>query len=163
MRKLVGLAICLVGVCGCARENARVVTRMNVGASLTRALPWNPLRGSVVTSWIDPKASTMSTLYGNDVAVAYARTNTEHVYPAGSMLSLVTWTQQEDERWYGAKIPAAPESVEFVMVGSTAEKQPIYSYQEFRGKPLTRVSAVEGPAPNERVAYLLAQRAAVMP
>ena len=40
----------------------------------------------------------MYTLFGNDLAVQYAHTNPQHDYPAGSVLSLVTWSQQEDPR-----------------------------------------------------------------
>ncbi len=99
----------------------------------------------------------MSTLFGNDVAVQYARTNGAMKYPAGAVLSVVTWGQQEDPRWFGGNIPKAPRSVEFVTVGST------YSYQRYEGSPLKKVASEDGAAPNDRAAYLLAQRAAVMP
>jgi hypothetical protein len=39
----------------------------------------------------------------------------------------------------------------------------LYSYQEYEGKPLKRVTAQEGRTLNDRGAYLLSQRAAVMP
>jgi hypothetical protein len=50
--------------------------------------------GRVVTSWIDPRNSTMSTLYGNDSEDA--------------VLTLVTWKQIPDEHWFGAKIGSLP-------------------------------------------------------
>jgi hypothetical protein len=99
----------------------------------------------------------MSTLFGNDVAARYMRANAEMKYPAGSVSSLVTWSQQEDPRWSGGKIPAKPKSVEIVRAGAA------YSYQRYEGSPLKKVAGVEGAAPNDRAAYLLAQRAAVMP
>ncbi|MGA7237229.1 MAG: hypothetical protein WBY44_16205 [Bryobacteraceae bacterium] len=37
-------------------------------------------------------------------------------YPIGAVLALVTWTKQEDDRWFGARIPAEVKSVEFVGV-----------------------------------------------
>jgi hypothetical protein len=94
---------------------------------------------------------------------SYARTNTQHEYPAGSTLSLVTWTQREDSRWFGARIPDGVKAVEFVFVGATAGARPSYSYQEFEGTPLKKLSSEEGPTPSGRAAYLLSQRAAVMP
>ena len=72
----------------------------NQSAGLVGDLPANPL-GWRVISVIDPATGTMSTLYGNDLAVEYARTHSQHDFPAGAVLSLVTWTQAEDSRWFG--------------------------------------------------------------
>jgi hypothetical protein len=156
-------AVLSLSIFGCADQNPRVATKINLEGSLVGDFPWNPLQGKVITSWIDKQNSTMSTLYGNDPAVQYARSNPQHNYPSGSVLSLVTWNQKEDDRWFGAKIPAAPRSVEFVTVGSTEDHRPWISYQQFEGAPLKKISAQDGPVPNDRAAYLLSQRAAVMP
>ena len=87
-------------------------------------------------------------------AVKYARANSGHYYPAGSMLSLVTWEQQEDRRWFGGKIPGSPKSVEFVTVSMDAEHRRSYLYQKFQGKPLKKILDEEGPTPTERTAYV---------
>jgi hypothetical protein len=150
----------LIFLVGCTGENARVATTLNKEAALVGELPWNPMQGKVITSWVDRQASTMTTVFGNDVAVRYARTNPETKYPAGSVLSVVTWSQQEDSRWFGGSIPAHAKSVEFVSVGSGAAA---YSYQRYEGSPLKKVAGEDGAAPNERAAYLLGRRAAVMP
>lgn len=105
-------------------------------AALAGDLPFNPLHWNVITTFVNRTDSTMSTLFGNDAAVHYARTHSQHEYPAGSALALVTWAQREDPRWFGGNIPATVKSVEFA-------------------KP--------GPAPSEREADLLSQRGAVMP
>jgi hypothetical protein len=130
-------------------------------ALLVGALPANPLQWQVITSEIDKQNST-TTLYGNDVAVRYPGTSTQLKYPAGSVLSLVTWTQREDSRWFGARIPDGVKSVGFVF-GAIADARPSYSYQECEGPPLKKLSSEEGPTPSGRAAYLLSQRAAVMP
>jgi hypothetical protein len=150
----------LVLLVGCSQENARVKTTLNQGAVLVGELPSNPMQGKVITSWVDKKASTMTTVFGNDVAVNYARTNPEKKYPVGSMLSVVTWGQQEDPRWFGGNIPSKVKSVEFLTVGTGAVA---YSYQRFEGSPLKKVAGEDGAVPSERAAYLLDQRAAVMP
>jgi Cytochrome P460 len=155
-------ALCLSAV-GCSRENPRVATALNSSAALAGPLPYNPLRWKVITSWIDKNDSTMSTLFGNDSAVSYARTSAQHNYPAGSILSLVTWNQRDDPRWFGAKIPAAPKSVEFVIITATPSGALTFSYQIFEGSPLKKVAAQQGSAPSDRASYLLSQRAAVMP
>jgi hypothetical protein len=148
---------------GCQRENPRVGTRLNDEASLQGELPFNPLRDRVITSWMDRSAGTMSTLYGNDVAIEYARRNAGREYPSGAVLSLVTWSQQEDPRWFGGRIPGSVASVEFVTVGTDAGHHPSFAYRRYEGKPLRRVSQPEGAAGSERAAFLISQRAAVMP
>jgi len=60
-------------------------------------------------------------------------------------------------------IPKAPKSVEFVTVNTGADQKPSYRYEEYEGTPLKKVSAEDHPTPEGRAAYVLAQRAAVMP
>ena len=159
---LMGVVLTL-SILGCAGDEPKISATFNHSASLTGDLPANPLQWKVITSAVDAANSTMSTLYGDDLAVRYARANLRHNYPDGSVLSLVTWTQREDSRWFGAKIPGEAKSVEFVFVKVSDDGRSSYSYQAYKGKPLKRVSAHESPTPNEREAYLLSQRAAVMP
>jgi hypothetical protein len=153
----------LLGLISCSKQNALVATTLNERAALAGDLPSNPLQSEVITSAVNKLDSTMWTLFGNDLAVKYARTNSGHDYPAGSVLSLVTWEQREDSRWFGGWIPGVPKSVESVTVSMGAEHRLAYSYQRLAGTPLKKISAEEGPTPNERAAYLLLQRAAVMP
>lgn len=167
MKSLISIsaALCL-GMLGCSATNPRVATKTNDQAYLVGELPWNPLQGKVITSWIGRRDSTMTTMFGNDVAVQYARSSSQPDYPAGSMLTAVTWNQQEDARWFGGKIPAAPKSVEFLTITSdaTGPHAAIYRYEDYEGQPLKRISVQQGSVPpNERAAYLLAQRAAVLP
>ena len=152
-----------VGILGCSNQNPSLVATQNKSAALTGGLPFNPLQGRVITSWINTQDSTMSTLYGNDLAVQYARTNDQHNYPAGSVLSVVTWKQQEDPRWFGARIPAAAKSVEYVMVKTASDQKPSYSYQTYAGTPLKKTLDQQDATSNDRVTWLLSQRAAVMP
>lgn len=110
----------LLTMAGCATTNPRVVTRLNGGAALNGDLPLNPLRWQVITSGVDPRNATMFTLFGNDAAVRHARSSADTEYPESSVLALATWEQQEDSRWFGARIPARPMSVEFVDVRAAA-------------------------------------------
>jgi hypothetical protein len=147
----------------CSSAGPKASATINQSASLVGPLPANPLQWKIITSAINKADSTMSTLYGNDLAVGYARANSQHDYPTGSVLSLVTWTQREDDRWFGAKIPDRVKSVEFVFVDAAEDGRPSYSYRDYQGTPLTMVSEQKGFTPNDRTAYLLAQRAAVLP
>src|SRR5258708_38934286 len=106
-------------------------------------------------------SSTMSPLLGNDPAVNCARSNSSCTYPSGSVLSLVTWSQKEDEYWFGAKIPAPVKSVEFIMVNSIASSEPSYSYEDYGGAPLVKLPPQADAAVKARLAYILSQRASV--
>jgi hypothetical protein len=152
--------VLMAGLSGCSdKTNARVATKLNQDAMLVGNLPANPLQGKVITSWIDKRNATMSTMFGNDVAVQNARTKAVVPYPVGAVLSVVTWGQQEDPRWFGGNIPKGVKAVEFVTVTAAGA----YSYQRFEGSPLKKVASVEGSDPTDRAGFLMAQRAAVMP
>jgi hypothetical protein len=148
---------------GCSSDEPKITASINQSASFSGNLPANPLQWKIITSSINTTDSTMSTLYGNDQAVKYARSNSQHNYPNGAILALVTWTQLEDTRWFGAKIPNQAKSVEFVFVEVAADGRPQYSYQNYQGAPLKLSTAQIVFTPSDRAAYLLSQRAAVMP
>jgi hypothetical protein len=157
----------LLAIMGCATacggDASRTTAVFNQGAAVLGEIPMNPLAWRVITSFIDPGSGTMSTLYGNDLAVEYARTHSQHDYPVGSVLSLVTWTENEDPRWYGAKIPSQVKSVEFVTAGKGENGVPQYSDEIYAGSPLKKVSDQQSGARPARIEYLLSSRAAVMP
>lgn len=156
------LSLCLI-ISGCATRHTDEAKRINEQASITEELPFNPLQWRVVTSSINIQDSTMSTLYGNDSAVQHARTDPQTPYPAGSTFSLVTWSQQDDEHWFGARIPGQIKSIEFVTVGTDPNKAPSFSYQSFEGSPLKKITADEPGNIDARIKYILSQRASVLP
>jgi hypothetical protein len=155
--------VCSLGLVGCASHPPATAPTLNQDASLSGGLPMNPLPWRIITSMADKTSSTMSTLYGNDLAVDYARAHSDRGYPDGSVLALVTWTQQNDPRWYGVKIPARVSSVEFLTVGALPDGHATYSYLEYAGAPLKQASAEQTAAPSGRAQFLMAQRAAVLP
>lgn len=152
-----------ISIAGCSGSQPKISATINQNASLVGALPANPLQWKVITSELNKSDSTMSTLYGNDIAVQYARTNSQHNYPKGAVLSLVTWNQSADERYFGAKIPDQAKSVEFIFVETGQDGHPSYSYQKYEGHPLKKREGSQDQATSERTTYLLSQRAAVMP
>ncbi len=154
------VALASLTICGCNTPKPEPAST-NQQAALTGQLPYNPLAWKVVTSSVNHGNSTMSTLYGNDTAIAYARSTADSAYPAGSVLALVTWAQRDDPHWFGAKIPASPQSVEFLSFFAQSGQQP--AYDVYRGSPLTRAGTINPDDAVRRVVYISTQRAAVMP
>ena len=146
----------MLALSGCSGKPGPVA--INQQAALSGQLPYNPLGWKVITSSVNQRQGTMSTLYGNDVAVAYARSKAGGSYPEGAVLALVTWGQREDPHWFGAMIPSQAQKVEFVSFGAAGAAP---AYERYQGSPLARAAASEeDPA---RVQYVVSQRAAVMP
>lgn len=131
-------------------------------AALPASLPHPPLDWNALTLYVDPKAHTMSVLFGNAKAVAAAKPRggsaAAPAYPAGAVLALVTWVQREDPHWFGARIPDAPQSVEFVQVA--APSQPV-SYRCFDGPALAEDQAPA--AMPERLHLILSLPPATLP
>ncbi len=159
MKYLVLAAVALAALTGCNSSSKPAPASTNQQAALTGSLPYNPLAWRAVTTWTSPRNGTTSTLYGNDLAVDYARSHADRAYPAGAVLAVVTWKEREDPHWFGARIPSSPQSVEFVTIPFGVGQGP--GYQRFEGSPLAEVGSTEAAA--QRVGYILAQRAAVIP
>lgn len=158
MRFFVLILTTLFALTGCESTRPEPAA-INQQASLTSKLPYNPLEWRVVTSWTNERQATMSTLYGNDLAIQNLRSSSASPYPPGSVLALVTWSQRDDPHWFGARIPSTPQSVEFVSI--SVRQSP--SYQRYEGAQLKLVNNTDGDATAKRIDYLVSQRAAVMP
>jgi hypothetical protein len=132
----------------------------NHAAALPAGLPYQPLGWQAITMFVDRKNHTMSTLYGNSEATesieaANAALSSPHYRP-GTVLALVTWIQREDPHWFGARIPAAPASVEFVTVGT----QGAPAYTRFAGPALAGTDAENGV---QRASFLLGLKPVALP
>jgi hypothetical protein len=151
-----------LSLAGCTSGRSRVFVQFNDEAPLTGELPVNPLQWGVITCGTDPGESTMSTLFGNDMAVRYSRVEGSGEYPPGSVLSLVTWRQQDDPRWFGARMPARVKSVEFVEFTNSEDDHRGVRYRFYSGYPLKEARNLAAGT-DARVAQLVSLRAAVMP
>jgi hypothetical protein len=69
----------------------------------------------------------------------------------------------EDGRWFGARIPGQPRSVEIVTIAAGADGQIQYAYQRYEGVPLKRVVNRQAGPSDERIRFLFRQRASVLP
>ena len=156
-------AFVVLVLAGCSEKRATTDELFNQKASLPAGLPFNPLQWAVISVAIDKHEGTMSTLYGNDLAVTHARSTQAHAYPPGSVLSLVTWFQQDDKHWFGAEIPAQIKSIEFVQVESTPDGKSSLVYQDYEGTPLAPLPKEDDAMRRTRLAYILNEEASVMP
>jgi hypothetical protein len=156
-------AALLLMLVGCSEPNARVKTRLNRDAEVSGELPYNPLQWEVIASTLNHNDRTLATVLGNDRAIAYARKDAAHAYLVGSVLSIITWSQEEDPRWFGGNIPGTVRSVEFLEVQSGPDRGGTYLYTLYGGSPLRKLISTEEKSPTGRAAYILGQRAAVMP
>jgi hypothetical protein len=130
---------------------------VNNAAALPANLPYQPLSWSAITMYVDPKTHTMATLYGNDAAMRAALAR--QAAPAGAVLALVTWVQRDDPHWFGARIPSAPQSVEFVQVAAVGQRS---SYRRFTGPGLIEDYSAANAAP-QRTSFVLGLAPASLP
>lgn len=158
---LVFIVAALISI-GCSQRRTEPVKLINHKASLPETLPHDPFKWRVISASVKTQDATMSTLLGNDLAVMHARTNPNQPYPAGSILSLVTWSQQEDARWFGAKVPDDLKSVEFVTVVQSSDSKPSYTYEIYAGSPLHSATGEQDDS-ESRIQKIVQQRALVMP
>jgi hypothetical protein len=123
-----------------------------------------PLSWQPITLYVDPKARTLSVLFGNDAAVSAAAARTAQTgvspkYPDHATLELVTWAERDDPHWFGARIPDAPISLEMLQVGPDVEGS---IYQRFDGAGLPEHS-IPSPLAAQRTAFMLSLNPAQLP
>ncbi len=132
-------------------------------AALPGGLPFQPLDWNAVTMFVDPQTQSMSALYGNDAAMhsvdARGSASGPTRYSPGSVLALVTWVQRDDPHWFGARIPAALQSVEFVQVEAAAKAG---RYLRFSGSALAE-EHIPDDAMAKRTNFLLDMAPAWLP
>jgi hypothetical protein len=143
---------------GCSRQvdNAQLVNRE---ASVPSSFQFEA-KGltKVISSSINRKKATMSTLFGNDQAFQHAHTSADSSYPNGSVLALVTWKQQEDQHWFGGNIPGELQSIELVKINGTAA-----IYEQFTGTALRPAANSDTALITSRTRYILDEKPAVTP
>jgi hypothetical protein len=135
------------------------VQLINKNASLPASFNFSTLGLKVISSFINNKQNTMSTLYGNDLALNVAKAGTP--VRAGEVLAMITWKQKEDEHWFGAKIPDDLQTLEMIKTTAGQPANVNISYQRYEGKQLTLKNDTAGNG--KSIKYIFAQRPSVMP
>jgi len=152
---LLPLFLLLLSACSTSEEP----TGINKEASLPATFNLSEMGLKVITSSIYPKNETMSTLYGNDIASAAFRNNNNSL--PGEVIALVTWKQKEDVHWFGAKIPAALQSVEMIKTKAGQANTIEIIYECLEGSKLILRNDTAGDT--NRIHYIFAQKPSVMP
>ncbi len=131
-------------------------------AALPAGLPYDPLKLSPITIYVDSRNRTAAILFGNETAMqavhARSANGVAPAYQAGSELALVTWAQRDDPHWFGARIPDAPQSVEFIQVAAG----PKNIYRQFAAPGLKEIQASESAAA-QRTNFVLGLAPARLP
>jgi hypothetical protein len=149
----------LLALSACSQPQVPAGQR-NEAASLPPSFDFSKLGLRVLTSSVNRRQATMATLYGNDLARQAALGGTGAAQP-GEVLALLTWQQQADPNWFGARIPGALQSLELLHTKPGDTSHPVVVYQCFAGKNL--LLRADTLHQQERIAYLLAQKPAVLP
>lgn len=152
-----GLALLLIS---CSNSTAST-DLVNQEASLPASFDFNKLGLKVITSSINNKKQTMSTLYGNELAMKSAAEGRTKAIQPGEIMVLITWKQQEDDRWFGANIPGNLHSLELIKTVPVKGGKASVNYQLFDGDKLTLNS--DTLHNQESIKYIFDQRPSVMP
>jgi hypothetical protein len=148
---------CMLLLAACSDN--KPVELYNTKAALPSSPKYNLDGLKVITSFVNKTKGTASTLYGNDLALKSAIDGNKTVV-ANEVFTLVTWTQQEDDHWFGAKIPSDVESVEVIKAVPSGNSVAV-NYEQLEGKQLTLKTDTVGQA--ERIKYILGQKPSVLP
>ncbi|HEY0274236.1 MAG TPA: hypothetical protein VGC22_13675 [Chitinophaga sp.] len=137
----------------CHAPGVHDASRFNDAASLAAGdkLPADPLQWRVLNVFTDTRTHTQATLYANDTAYTFARSQGGGAYPPHARLALVTWVQQDDPHWLGALMAGNLKSVELI----TFENGAPPAYARYEGRPLTAAGSTSGDS--ARLAYVLQQ------
>lgn len=150
-------AVCSLMFAACSDN--KPVELYNTKAALPSSPKYNLDGLKVITSFVNKTKGTASTLYGNDLALKSAIDGNKTV-GANEVFTLVTWKQQDDDHWFGAKIPSDVESVEVIKTASSGNSVAV-NYQQLNGKSLDLKADTSGQS--ERIKYILGQKPSVLP
>lgn len=146
----------LLSACSSKPTGASLI---NNKASLPASFNFEALGLKVMSSSINKKQGTMATLYANAQGLKTAIAGTNSHIP-GEVFALITWKQQDDDHWFGAKIPGDLSSVELIKT-TAAANHTLISYQRFEGKNL--VASTDTLHQQDRIKYIFTQQPSVMP
>lgn len=130
--------------------------RINLAASLPPAFNFSQKGLRVMSTFINKRKGTTSTLYGNALAISAAKAGYPKKAP-GLVMSLITWQQKPNPFWIGNNIPGQLLKIEMI---ETDTKTGAVTYRLFEGKDLKLNPSAQS---NESVTYIFNQKLSVLP
>ncbi|CAN5484327.1 hypothetical protein BH10BAC4_BH10BAC4_11500 [soil metagenome] len=156
MSSILRVLHCLL-ICSCSNTNT--ADNMNTKASFPDSYTFQSSEMKVITTIINRKLGTMSTLYGNSLALQKSR-DSDAKMVAGELYKLVTWKQQPDTHWFGANIPGDLQSIEAIQTTS-AEDIVTINYQLYEGQNITLHSDTVNRS--NRISFILKLKPSILP
>ena len=146
---------------GCTKATTEHAGEVNAKASFPADFKFPDKGMHVITSSVNKRENTTSVLYGNAAAQKFAGGEAP-ADSTGVVMTLVTWNEEDDERWFGARIPGDLLCVETVTVTGTAAK-PQKNFELYSGVSLKKEADVKALQAAPRIKYILQQKASIMP
>ena len=155
---MAGIAIAMTA---CTNAPDNHAGEINAKASLPASFNFKNKGLHVITSSVNKRENTTAVLYGNAAAQKFAA-KTAPTDSVGVLMTLVTWNQEDDWRWFGARIPGDSLCAETVTItGKPAAPQ--IKFEMFNGRLLTRETNTDGVDTAQRIKYILGQKASILP
>lgn len=159
MKNILRIAISSVVLFSSCNSLTKPDELLNQKASLPENFKLSDKQQNVITTFINNRTHTTSILYGNSKALLAAGKSGLNRTP-GEAFTLVTWRQQDDTHWFGARIPGDLLSAETLELSDINNKIS-YHYQKFEGKDLTKLADTTGNA--DRIKFITSQKASIIP
>jgi len=160
--KYLAIVTCVaLALTGCSETNNSHNGEINTQASFPEGFNFKNRGLHVITSSINKKENTTSVLYGIAVAQKFAETAIP-TDSTGVVMTLVTWKQQDDDRWFGAKIPGKLLSAETITIKGTPA-QTVKKFELFTGDSLKKETSVDPLKTATRIKFILGQKASILP
>ncbi|QEM14234.1 hypothetical protein [Mucilaginibacter rubeus] len=152
MLKVISCTLSVALLCGACRQKKNAVLAPEYLYEVKNQKP--------ICSLIDNKKGNILMLYGNDVALRAANYPVTKQLP-GAYYTLVTWKQKQMPGWYGTNMNGQIYTVETLKISQVAAGPLKSDYQFVPGGAYA--STVARPDRNERIRFIIDQRAAVLP
>lgn len=156
--KRIQYCLIIIGLLFSCKQNHH--ENRNREASLPESFEFSKLGLKTISSVINPALGTTSTLYGNDNALKELKSPDSYT-TSEKTLVLVTWQQQEDPRWFGAKIPSDLKLVEVIRTKSSLKDYNNIDYRVYEGRNLGNRKA--NLKNEDRIKFITSIQPAVMP
>ena len=134
---------------------------LNARASLPDSFNFKSKGLHVITSSVNKRENTTAVLYGNAAAQKFA-TAAVPADSVGVVMTLITWNLEDDERWFGARIPGDLLCAETVTITGKPDA-PQIKFELFNGALLKRETDTDGIDTAQRIKYILGQKASILP